>query len=131
MVKMSQLARYCGLFFTAPRSALLQIKFVFQFSIVSFSKFALFLAAPASSTDFIIHELCSTMLRAFLNQSRACSGWFSFFYSFWWLWEVGLLWLSLFALLANGSDFLDVHIVYQLQLLVDSFQRKLKHLMGL
>ena len=42
--------------FTAPRSVLLQIKFVFQFFIASFSRFTIFLAAPTSSSDFIIHE---------------------------------------------------------------------------
>ena len=42
--------------FTAPRSVLLKIKFVFQFFIVSFSKFTIFLAAPTSSSQFIIHE---------------------------------------------------------------------------
>ena len=44
--------------FTAPGSVLLQIKFVFQFSIVSFSRFTIFLGAPTSSSDFIIHEWC-------------------------------------------------------------------------
>ena len=42
--------------FTVPRSVLLQIKFVFQFSIVSFSRFTIFSAAPISSGDFFIHQ---------------------------------------------------------------------------
>ena len=55
--------------FTVPRSVLLQIMFVFQFSIVSFSRFTIFLAAPISSGDFIVHEWV-TMSQAFL--ARLC-----------------------------------------------------------
>ena len=42
--------------FTAPRSVLLEIKFVFQFFTDSFSRFTIFLAVLTSSSDFITYE---------------------------------------------------------------------------
>ena len=61
--------------FTAPRSAVPQIKFAFQFFIVSFSRFTIFIPAPTSSSDFIsMNGLpCRKPSR---NQSRPCSSWF-------------------------------------------------------
>ena len=65
MVTMSHLGSL-RFIFTAPRSVLLQNQFVLQFFIVSFSGFTIFLAAPTSSSDFIIHE-GGTMSYAFLK----------------------------------------------------------------
>ena len=70
--------------FNPPMSVLLQITFVFQFFIVSFSRFTIFLAAPTSSSDIIIHEWVPCRKPSW-NQSRPYSSWFSFSYSFCWL----------------------------------------------
>ena len=56
MVTISHLGRFHGLFSLFQGLYCYKLLQIFQFFIVSFSRFTKFLAAPTSSRDYIIHE---------------------------------------------------------------------------